>query len=118
MSGRLKIFASQTHDDFVDNLLDAQVRRIDDFRVFRDDERRCDARRIGLVALRDLVAVALRRAALRPNFRRSVDIKLVGGIWKNDRTNVAPFHDQIVLGRAVAHAFKRNSANFRHGADA
>ena len=41
-------FAFQAADDFADHAVDRQVGAVDDVRVFRDDQRRSAARRIGL----------------------------------------------------------------------
>src|SRR4029453_11919131 len=86
-------------------------------RVFRDDERGDGGRRINAITYRDFVAPALCGATLETHLRRSIKVKFVGRVGKNDRTNIPAFHDQIVALRVLVQFLRDNLANHRELTD-
>src|ERR1041385_4847425 len=86
----LKTLHLQAANDFPNDAFDGEVRAVDDMRVLGDDERRGATRRISPVPRGDLVAQALGLAATQPDVGGRVDVKLVGRIGKNHRSDVAP----------------------------
>jgi hypothetical protein len=57
-------------------------------------------------------------ATLETHLRRSIKVKFVGRVGKNDRTNIPAFHDQIVALRVLVQFLGDNLANHRELTDA
>src|SRR5215218_2531490 len=80
LSVQAKILRAQELQNFPDHVLDGEIRRVDNFRIVGDGERRIAPGRVGQIARDDLIMLALRGSALGPDFGRSVDIKLEGSL--------------------------------------
>jgi len=71
-----------------------------------------------MIAHRDFVTLPLCGTALQTHRRRSINIKFIRRVWKNDRTNIPTFDDQVELARKLMQFLRDNLANQRKPADA
>src|SRR5215212_2261523 len=70
LSFQAKILRAQELQNFPNHVLNGEIRRVDNFRIVGDGERRIAPGRVGQIARRDLIILALRGSALRPDFGR------------------------------------------------
>ncbi|SRR6266567_1518087 len=66
----------------------------------------------------NFVTLTLCGTALQTHRRRSINIKFIRCVWKNDRTNIPAFDDQVVMACKLMQFLRDNLANQRESADA
>src|SRR6266513_1561741 len=71
-----------------------------------------------MIAHGDFVTLPFCGTALQTHRRRSINIKFIRRVWKNDRTNIPTFDDKVVLARKLMQFLRDNLANQRKSADA
>ena len=74
--------------------------------------------RIRTITNRDFVTLSLCGPTLETHLRRSINVKFVGRVGKNDRTNIPAFHDQIVALCLVVQFLRNNLPDHRELTDA
>ena len=109
-------FHFQSPNDLTDDAFYRKVRTVDDVRVLGDDERGRAARGVGAIARGDLVVQTLGLATAETHVGRGVDVEFVGRVGKNDRADVATFHNDVVIADVAAHLFDKDFAESRDAA--
>ena len=90
---------------------------VDDLRAERDHQRRDGALAVALVARGEVFIHAVGGAPRRALGQRRVEVKLVIGLGKNIRADVAAFHHEVAEPDAVPLRIFHPLADIRHGGD-